>query len=116
MSILKLGHPELHRVAAEVNDFGSQSLCEDVEQLSSFLYVEGGMGIASPQVGQNRRLFLIHSRPNERYPYAPESELMVFVNPQILEMSRQTEMGWESCLSVPGLRGQVNRSKTISVR
>lgn len=114
MEVLTLGHPDLHRVAAEVTDFGSTKLSEDITNLKEAMKLHGGMGIAGPQLGINRRLLLIHSKPNERYPQAPHSDLMVIINPEF-KVNIDEEEGWEGCLSVPGIRGLVSRATQVSV-
>jgi peptide deformylase len=97
VNILKLGDSQLYQVAAVVRDHGSSSFLEDVELLKLTLEEEGGMGIAAPQLGIDRQLFLIHSKPNKRYPFAPKSEFLVMSNPKILEKSDEKELGWEGC-------------------
>ncbi|MEM0912889.1 MAG: peptide deformylase, partial [Pseudomonadota bacterium] len=69
-----------------------------------------------PQVGISERFFIMSSHPNERYPYAPEMPITAIINPEILSYSEETQKGWEGCLSVPALRGNVPRHKWINVR
>ena len=61
-------------------------------------------------------MIIVASRPNLRYPDAPEMDAVVMLNPEILEMSEQVLLGEEGCLSVEGERGQVARADTIRVR
>ena len=96
-------------------DYGSPELLADIETLKQALEEHGGMGIAAPQLGIDRRLLLIHSRPNLRYPNAPESELMILINPEIKTHSDEKELDWEGCLSVPDQRARVWRYSKISV-
>ena len=77
---------------------------------------EGGVGIAAPQVYISKRVIIVASRPNPRYPDAPEMDAVVMVNPEILEFSQATCLGEEGCLSVPDERGQVQRAQSIKVR
>ena len=77
---------------------------------------EGGVGIAAPQVYISKRIIIVASRPNPRYPNAPEMDAVVMVNPEILEFSQATCLGEEGCLSVPDERGQVQRAQSIKVR
>lgn len=74
-----------------------------------------GVGIAAPQVAQSRRMFIVASRPNPRYPDAPEMEPTTMINPRILAHSEQMVKGWEGCLSIPGIRGLVPRYQAIEV-
>lgn len=75
-----------------------------------------GVGIAAPQVFEPLSLFIVASRPNPRYPNAPEMEPTAMINPEILWVSDDKEKGWEGCLSIPGLRGLVPRHRRIGVR
>jgi peptide deformylase len=74
-----------------------------------------GVGIAAPQVSQSWRLFILASRPSPRYPQAPTMEPIAIINPQILARSEEEVLGWEGCLSVPGLRGTVARAIWVEV-
>jgi peptide deformylase len=74
-----------------------------------------GVGIAAPQVASSVRLFIIASRPSPRYPYAPKMEPTAIIDPQIVDRSAEMVMGWEGCLSVPGVRGLVPRHQSIEV-
>lgn len=56
------------------------------------------------------------SRPNERYPDAPNMAPVVVVNPRIVYASSDLVDGEEGCLSVPGQRFSIQRHKTIEVR
>jgi len=75
-----------------------------------------GVGIAAPQVFEPLSLFIVASRPNPRYPEAPQMEPTTVINPEILWVSDEKEKGWEGCLSIPGLRGLVARHRRIGVR
>jgi len=75
-----------------------------------------GVGIAAPQVYISKRVIIVASRPNPRYPDAPEMDAVVMVNPEILEFSQTTCFGEEGCLSVPNERGQVERAQAVKVR
>jgi peptide deformylase len=75
-----------------------------------------GVGIAAPQVYEGASLFIVASRPNARYPDAPTMEPEVVVNPEIVERSDEVVKGWEGCLSIPGIRGNVPRHQRIRVR
>jgi peptide deformylase len=76
----------------------------------------GGVGIAAPQVYEPHAIFMVASRPNPRYPDAPNMEPEVVINPEIVERSAELVKGWEGCLSIPGIRGEVARHRTIRAR
>ena len=74
-----------------------------------------GVGIAAPQVYVSKRVIIVASRANPRYPNAPDMNAVVMINPEILEFSQATTLGEEGCLSVPNERGQVQRAQSIKV-
>ena len=74
----------------------------------------GGIGIAAPQVGWWTRVFCFGiDGTNPRYPNAKELPLTMWINPQITWSSKDTNWMWEGCLSVPGMRGWVERPSEI---
>lgn len=113
--ILLEDDPKLQKVLADDSDIGSPSFCRDLNILIEALGEYGGMGLAAPQLGIARRLLLIESKPNSRYPLAPVVDLMVIVNPVILSSSSLVEYDWEGCLSVPGKRVKVGRSQSVKI-
>jgi peptide deformylase len=74
-----------------------------------------GVGIAAPQVGKTVQLIVVASRPTLRYPHAPTMDPMAILNPQILSRSPELDLEWEGCLSIPGIRGLVVRSRRVVV-
>lgn len=91
-----------------------------LEALSQSLYAtlvqRNGVGIAAPQVYVSKRVIIVASQPNIRYPDAPKILPIVMVNPEILSQSEHTLLGEEGCLSVPNQRGNVARAEQIRVR
>lgn len=114
--ILLLGNPSLRKIAQPIIDITSNQMQSFLNDLLQFVYDKNGMGIAAPQVGISERIFIMCSRPNARYPSAPEMEAMVVINPEITWFSLETEKDWEGCLSVPGVRALVPRHTSIKVR
>jgi peptide deformylase len=85
------------------------------EDLLETLRDADGVGLAAPQVYVGLSLFLIAPRPNPRYPDAPSVAPEVVINPEVLDRSPELEKGWEGCLSIPGIRGEVPRHSWIDV-
>ncbi len=115
LPIAKLGHPILRKIAQRVDNISAvdtQRLIDDMLQTVASLK---GVGIAAPQVHHGKRIFIMCSQPNSRYPDAPTMVPTVMINPQLLDHSLQWDKDWEGCLSVPGLRGLVERYNTIEV-
>lgn len=105
------------KAAAVANgEFDSEWLLQLASALHATMLERNGVGIAAPQVYISKRLIIVASRPNPRYPDAPEMDAVVMVNPEILEFSQTTCLGEEGCLSVPDERGQVERAQAVKVR
>ena len=114
--IALLGHPVLRGVAGKVIDPADPAVQALIDDMLVTALDANGVGIAAPQVFEPLSLFIVASRPNQRYPNAPEMEPTAMINPEILWESDEKEKGWEGCLSIPGLRGLVSRHRRIGVR
>ena len=113
--VLELGNPVLYREAKLVSDEATPGLHDVIATMQAVMAASRGVGIAAPQIGHSLQLMLMASRPNPRYPDAPEMEPLILINPQILWQSDEKEKGWEGCLSVPGIRGSVSRPVAVKV-
>ena len=111
--IAQLGHPVLRTLAAAVKRTTSVEVRALIEDMLATLREADGVGIAAPQVYEPIALFIVASRTNPRYPEAPTMEPEVVINPEILERSEDIIKGWEGCLSIPGIRGEVPRHRRI---
>lgn len=114
--IAQLGQPVLRDVAAKIADPADSAVQELIDDMLATVAEANGVGIAAPQVFESLSLFIVSSRPNPRYPYAPEMEPAAMINPELLWVSDEKEKDWEGCLSIPGLRGLVPRHKRIGIR
>ncbi len=106
----------LHAAPVAEAEFGSAWLQQLAAALHATMLERNGVGIAAPQVYVSKRVIIVASRPNPRYPDAPEMDAVVMVNPEILSFSEATLLGEEGCLSVPNQRGEVVRAEQIRVR
>jgi peptide deformylase len=112
--IVTLPDPVLRRKARTVTQFDAefQALIEDmIETLRN----APGVGLAAPQVGVSDRIIIVEYPEDDEQEEAPK-KLFVVVNPEIKEISAETEMGIEGCLSIPGLHGDVERSIAVTVK
>lgn len=116
LEITELGNPVLWERAREVGDVSDPGIQTLIDDLIETAYAANGVGIAAPQVGRTERIFIISSRPNARYPDAPDMEPTAIINPEIVSKSEEAVKDWEGCLSIPGIRGLVPRSKTLRAR
>ena len=113
--ILKMGDSRLLRIAPQVpaSMFGSAELDTLIADMFETMHDADGVGLAAPQIGVDLQLVIFGFERSDRYPEAPEVPQTILLNPVITPLSRDMEEGWEGCLSVPGLRGAVNRFSLI---
>jgi peptide deformylase len=118
--IARMGHPVLGQKAEAVTDLADPELRRLVEDMVETMIDANGAGLAAPQVHESIRLVIFQALANRADPGLSEEEsfdhtapLTVLVNPVIEILSPATEGGWEGCLSVPGLRGWVERPAHI---
>ena len=112
--ILHIGHPVLRVEAQPVDAADVQELIND---LIDTMRAANGAGLAANQIGEPVQVCVIEVRPgNPRYPYKPVIPLTVLVNPEIEMLTTETFANYEGCLSVPGLRGVVDRAVEVRVR
>jgi peptide deformylase len=113
--ILRLGHPVLRQIAAPVTEFDT-NLRELVADMLDTMRANNGAGLAAIQIGVLQRVVVFELEHNPRYPDADPVPLTVLVNPKVELLGDEREVGWEGCLSVPGLRGLVPRHRRVRYR
>lgn len=113
--ILKMGDERLLRIAPPVPEalFGTEELDLLIADMFETMEHVGGVGLAAPQIGIDLQLVIFGFERSERYPDAEPVPQTVLLNPLITPLSPTLEEGWEGCLSVPGLRGVVERHQHI---
>lgn len=118
--IIRMGHPTLRQVARPLTteELKAPEILTLVDDMIDTLHDAGGIGLAAPQVGVPVRLAIIEiAGEGSRYGDIPAMPLTVFVNPEIAVIDDADTAGfWEGCLSVPGLRGFVERPQHVRVR
>lgn len=115
LPILQLGDPRLRVVSAAVEPDELPELQGFIDDLLETMKAANGAGLAAPQVGVLKRICAVHVQDNPRYPYKPNFPLTVFVNPVITCLSEAKASVYEGCLSVPDLRGRVDRWMEVRV-
>ena len=110
-----LGHPILANPSAPVDNILSAETQALIHSLLTIVEQAGGVGIAAPQIGIAKRLFIVCSKSNSRYPNAPKMEPTAIINPKIIAYKGDIIEDWEGCLSVPKLRGLVPRHDIVTV-
>ncbi len=116
LPIAQLGAAIIRKISAPVKDIHAEQIQNLIDDLLLTCHNANGMGIAAPQTYHAKRIFIMSSQPNARYPYAPVMEPEVVINPEITWQSDAIEKDWEGCLTLPGLRGLVPRRTKIKVR
>ncbi len=114
--ILKMGDARLLRVAQPVQQFDTPELHALIADMFETMAAANGAGLAAPQIGVDLQLVIFGYTHNVRYPDAPPVPPTVLINPVITALDDQMVDGWEGCLSVPGLRGEVPRHARIRYR
>jgi len=111
-NILKMGASGLLDPASPVTKFGA-ALDPLIEDMFETMRASNGVGLAAPQIGVGLQLVIFGFEFNSRYPNAEPVPETILINPVITPLSDETELGWEGCLSMPGLRGEVPRYHRI---
>ncbi len=106
LDIYKLGDEVLREECSDVTEF-DDSLKMLAEAMIDTLEEADGVGLAGPQVGVSKKIFVVHIRGNEP---------IVFVNPQITATSMETGVYEEGCLSIPGVYHDVIRPVRVSIQ
>lgn len=118
MQVAQQGEAILTLRAQEISaeEFSSLWLKAVIAEMYDTMQARQGVGIAAPQVYLSKRIIIVASRANSRYPDAPNLPPVTMLNPVIIARSDDMLLGEEGCLSVPLQRGQVARSASIQVR
>ena len=122
LKIARMGHPVLRRVADPVVDPTAPEIRRLVRDMLETLEDIGGVGLAAPQIHVSKRV-VIFEVPAERAARDGNGEappdgvpMTALINPVIEPLADEKALGWEACLSVPGLTGAVPRWTRIRYR
>jgi peptide deformylase len=114
--ILRFGDPRLREVAKAVDEFDTPELHELIEDMFDTMDAADGAGLAATQIGELKRIMIFGVEDNPRYPDTEEVPTTVLINPEFSVISDEVAGFWEGCLSVPGMRGYVERRARIKYR
>jgi len=117
MSILKvarIGNPIVRAAAqpVDVDAIRTAPIQRLIDDMVETMHEYDGVGLAAPQVHVGLRLAVIEV-PADDERSESGVPLTVLVNPRVTPLGEETEVGWEGCLSIPDLRGQVPRQKRL---
>lgn len=115
--ICRMGNPILRKTALEVkaDEIKSDGFGRLISDLKESMKHYGGIGIAAPQIGVSLQVCVIELLGMNRYGEEINLPFTVFINPKIEYLTDEEQGFWEGCLSVPGLRGYVERPKKVRV-
>lgn len=119
LPIVSVGHPALRERARDVSpeELRSPETQRFIDDMIETMRGASGAGLAANQVADLRRIAVVEVREsNPRYPYKPPIPLTVMVNPELEPVGDETVEINEGCLSVPNLRGTLERYVTVRVR
>ena len=118
LPIVTVGDPVLRERARAVTpqELAGAPIQRLIDDMIDTMRAAGGAGLAANQVGALVRVAVIEVKDNPRYPYKPPIPLTVIVNPTIEPVDEETVAINEGCLSVPDLRGTLDRHVTIRLR
>jgi peptide deformylase len=111
--ILRMGEPLLFQPALAVSQFATPELQQLIDDMFETMYAADGVGLAAPQIGVGLQVVIFGFESSERYPEAEAVPQTILINPLITPLGNEEQLGWEGCLSVPGLRAEVPRWQRI---
>lgn len=111
--VLKMGDSRLLEVSQVVTEFDTPELHELIQDMQDTMLELNGAGLAAPQIGVLKRVVIFGVDENPRYPNNEPVPQTILINPKITILTEETDGMWEGCLSVPGMRGYVERLNQI---
>ena len=116
--IAQLGHPILRTPARQLTkeELLSPRMQDFIDDLIETMRDADGAGLAAPQIYEPVQICALEVGNNPRYPYKPKIPLTVLVNPVLTLLTAETFSNFEGCLSVPNLRGRVERCPQVRVQ
>jgi peptide deformylase len=115
--IVQIGNPALRQVAdsVDVDTIQSEEIQNLIDDLIETMKDANGAGLAATQIAVPKRICVIEVNKNPRYPYKPDIPLTVLINPKVKFLTEDRINVYEGCLSVPNLRGKVDRCPEILI-
>jgi peptide deformylase len=110
-----IGHPVLRKRAEQI-DKDYPELEKIIANMFETMYASDGVGLAAPQINKSIRLIVIDGEPMAEDDPDLKGFKKIFINPEIIEETGEENLFNEGCLSIPGIREDVNRLSEIKVR
>ena len=117
LKIREVGDPILQKKCDEIDIKNiNREILDIIEDLKSTLEFGTGLGIATPQIGVNKRIIVVGAKKEDiKYNDAEEIPITAMINPIWKKISEDTDIQYEGCMSVPVIRGKVERYKNIEL-
>lgn len=119
LKVREIGDPVLSKISEEIdinNINANEEVLDIIEDLKETLRFGTGLGIAAPQVGVNKRIIVVGTEGKDvRYNAQEEIPITAMINPSWKKLSEDTDIQYEGCMSVPVLRGRVERYTKIEL-
>jgi len=113
--VIAYGHPVLKKKAVDVpQDY--QDLDILMDNMWNTMYNAQGVGLAAPQIGKSLRIFIIDTLQIDEEGKEAKGLKQVFINAEMLEESGKQWTYEEGCLSIPHIRGDVERLNAITIK
>jgi len=113
--VIAYGHPVLKKKAVDVpQDY--QDLDILMDNMWNTMYNAQGVGLAAPQIGKSLRIFIIDTLQLDEEGKEAKGLKQVFINAEMLEESGKQWTYEEGCLSIPHIRGDVERLNAITIK
>jgi peptide deformylase len=115
--IVQIGNPALRQIAdpVDVNQIQSDEIQNLIDDLIETMRHANGAGLAATQIAVPLRICIIEVNKNPRYSYKPDIPLTVLINPKVTFLTEERINVYEGCLSVPNMRGKVDRCPEILI-
>lgn len=116
--IATIGHPVLREKARGLTreELATPDVQSLIDDLIETMREAQGAGLAATQVHETVRICVMEVGDNPRYPYKPKIPLTILVNPHLVPIGEERFSNYEGCLSVPDLRGVVERPVELRLR
>ncbi|MAY83600.1 MAG: peptide deformylase [Flavobacteriales bacterium] len=114
LPIVAYGDPVLKKEAEEIEE-NYPDLKELIANMYETMYNAEGVGLAAPQIGKSVRIFVVDASPFAEDDPSLEGFKRTFINPIILEEEGEKWSFNEGCLSIPGIRENVDRQPSIVI-
>ena len=115
--VREVGDPILNQKCEEIDCKNiDEKVLDIIDDLIETLQFGTGLGIAAPQIGVNKRIIVVGAKKeNAKYNDAEDIPITPMINPSWRNLTEETDIQYEGCMSIPKLRGKVKRYKEIEL-